>query len=290
MVRYDVFKNQQARQRQEEWYQYFLMSARCKIGNYTVPTSLGYNHILTAGDPVHPPVVCLHAMLTGSAHLLSTIRELAETYYVIAPDIPGHSIKGLPMRLSFKDHSHAEWLKEIVDGLGLGHFDLFGVSLGGFIARQFASTWPEKVNHLALLVPLGIIQASVVEGLIGMAWPIMRYKLHPSKENLKEVTEYLLSNWEQDWGAYVGDALIDFKIPNRIPKAARSEEFEHLSMPVLVMGAENDPTFPGELMIERAKAHIPNVDTELLLGSKHCPPTSEEFRKWLTNRVHRFIA
>jgi pimeloyl-ACP methyl ester carboxylesterase len=210
MVRYDIFKNARAKQRQEEWYQYFLMRAGYKTEVYTVPTSLGYSHILTAGSPVHPPAVCLHAMLTGSAHLLSEIRELAESYYVIAPDIPGHSVKGLSHRLSFKDNSHAEWLKEVTDGLGLGHFDLFGVSLGGFIARQFASSWPEKVNHLALLVPAGIVQPLIVQGMIEMALPMAKYRLKPTEENLKELAGYLLHNWDEDWGHFIGDALHDF--------------------------------------------------------------------------------
>ena len=51
-------------------------------------------------------------------------------------------MKGLPLSLSFKDGSHSKWLKEILDGLNLQDVHILGVSLGGFVARQFASDNP----------------------------------------------------------------------------------------------------------------------------------------------------
>ena len=42
---------------------------------------------------------------------------------------------------------------EVLDGLGIGSFDLLGVSWGGFVARQTASVATGRVRKLVLLVP-----------------------------------------------------------------------------------------------------------------------------------------
>jgi pimeloyl-ACP methyl ester carboxylesterase len=88
---------------------------------------------------------------------------------------------------------------------------------------------------------------------------------------------------------YFGDTFNDF-IPNyNIPPLAPDEELKKLILPCLIIGAENDISFPGEKVIKRVTDHIPNVETELIKGSKHCPPTTPEFRTWLGTRIRTFI-
>ena len=285
----DIFKNQKARERQEDWYQRFLVRADCKVEFETISTSYGPSHVLIAGDPDKPTLVCLHAMLTSSAHLLSEIRYLVDHFHLLIPDIPGHSVRAIPERFSFQNNSHAKWLKEIVIALELSKVNLFGVSLGGYVAREYASTFPEKVNKLALLVPAGIVQASVIKGLVRMAIPMVKYKINPSEENLKNVVNFLLSNWDKDWAHFLGDSMNDFITPKKIPPLATDEELQNLTMPVLAIAAEKDISFPGEPLIERVEANILTVETELLEDARHCPPTTEEFRRWLTHRLVKFL-
>lgn len=285
----DIFKSTEARERQEDWYQRFLVRANVKVEFDFIETSFGETHVLTAGDPDNPPLVCLHAMLTGSAHLLSEIKYLAGHYRLILPDIPGHSVKGIPSRLSFKDNSHALWLKETLDAFELEKVDLFGVSLGGFVARQFASNWPERVSKLVLLVPAGIVQASVLKGLMSMAIPMMKYKINPTEKNLKAVVNFLITNWDEDWAYYLGDSMNDFITPKTIPQLATDKELQNLTMPALVIAAEDDMSFPGRELISRVKSVVPNVETELLEDTRHCVPTTEEFRSWLADRIIGFM-
>lgn len=285
----DIFKNQEARNRQEEWYQRFLVRANLKVEFETISTSFGESHVLIAGNPDKPTLVCLHAMLTSSAHLLSEIRHLAGHYQLIIPDIPGYSVKAIPERLSFADNSHTQWLTEVLDFFELDKVNLFGISIGGYIAREFSTAFPDRVNKLALLVPAGIYQASVFKGLMSMAIPMIKYKLNPSEDNMKSVAGFLLTSWDEDWGPFLMDSMNDFITPKKIPSVADDEELQNLTMPVLAIGAQDDISFPGEPLIERVLAHIPNVETELLKETRHCPPTNEEFRRWLEHRVVKFL-
>jgi len=283
-----MFKNTEARQRQEKWYNRFLERTNCEVTSKTVQTSFGSSHILLAGDSSKPPLVCLHAMLTGSAHLLSEIEDLTQSYYLILPDIPGHSVRGIPKQLSYKDDSYSKWFLEVINAVGLKEFNLFGISLGGFVAHRFTAIHSEMVDKLALVVPAGIVQASVLKGLMSMAIPMMKYRFNPSEENLKNLTEFLLNNWDEDWGPYLGDSMQDFKTPKSIPSLSSDETLQKINMPCLVIGADQDISFPGEPMIKRVKSQIPNVETELLKDTRHSPPTTDEFRRWMVNRLERF--
>lgn len=280
-----VFKSETAKGRLQGWYDRFLAKIDVQNESKVIETSFGSSHVLAAGDPSKPPMVCLHAMLTSSAHVLSELSLLARDYYLLSPDIPGQSVKGIPARLSYTDDSHARWLREVVDGLELDSFDLLGVSLGGFVSRQFASNYPERVKSLTLIVPAGIVQGSLVSGFSKMAWPMMKFRMSQSEKNLRGLLEHLVTTWDDDWSHYIGDSFLDFNPNMKIPPLVKDEELSRLTMPVLVIAAEQDISFPGEALIKRLQGKIPNLQTELLTGTKHSPPTTPKFRMWLYERI-----
>ena len=152
-----ILKSEDARARLEAWYQRFLDRVDRPVASRTVSTSHGPSHVLLGGDPSQPPLVALHAMMTSSAHLLSGMGPLLDRFHVIAPDLPGQSVRGLPLHLPYVDRAHADWLRAVLDALDMHEAPLFGVSLGGFVARQFATAHPERVRRLILLVPAGIV-------------------------------------------------------------------------------------------------------------------------------------
>ena len=88
----------------------------------------------------------------------------------------------------------------------------------------------------------------------------------------------------------VGDSFNDFATNLKIPPLASEQELKNLTMLALVIGAEKEFSFPGDKIIERAKAYIPNVQTELIKDSRHSPPTTPEFRNWLAELIKSFIS
>jgi 2-hydroxy-6-oxonona-2,4-dienedioate hydrolase len=57
----------------------------------------------------------------------------------------------------------------------------------------------------------------------------------------------------------------------------------------LVLGGDEDISFPGRAMVDRVSALLPGAKTELLERCRHCPPTTPEFRSWLAQRVTSFL-
>jgi pimeloyl-ACP methyl ester carboxylesterase len=75
-----------------------------------------------------------------------------------------------------------------------------------------------------------------------------------------------------------------------VPALAQPIELARFTRPTLVVGAEQDLSFPGTALIERARELFPGLaGTELIAGAYHCPPTTTEFRGWLGDRLTRFL-
>lgn len=284
-----AWKDEAARTRLEEWFERFRKRIPVPVQSREIPTRHGASHVLLAGPEEAPPIVCLHAMRTGSAHLLSELGPLARHFRLIAPDLPGQSVRGPRARLPLRDASCARWLLEVLDGLGLGTFGLFGVSWGGFVARLTASAAPERVRGLALLVPAGIANGSHWKGLTAMALPMLRYRLRPSEPNLRRLLEPLLTTWDPDWAEYMGATLRDLRTDLRIPPLATDAELRLLTMPVLVLGAGDDISFPGQAILDRVRSILPTAQGEVIPGCKHCPPPTDAFRSWLAGRLGTFF-
>ena len=285
-----VWKNAEARSRLEAWYARFEARAGVPVEHRQVTTRYGDSHLILAGPPDAPPIVCLHPMRTGAAHLLPELGRLPRDFRVIAPDLPGQSVRGLQVRLPLDDDSVARWLLDVLDALALDRVDLFGVSWGGFAARLTASTAPERVRRLALLVPAGIVNGSHWRGLVGMALPMLRYRLRPSPENLQRVLAPILTTWDDEWARYMADSLRDMRIDPRIPPVATDASLRRLVMPVLVLGASHDISFPGEALVRRVQAVVPHAVGEVIPDCRHCPPTTPVFREWLATRLSAFFA
>lgn len=81
----------------------------------------------------------------------------------------------------------------------------------------------------------------------------------------------------------------DFALDLRIPPLTTGSQLRSLSVSTLLIAAGQDVSFPGTKMIARARKFVPNLEVELMAESRHSPPTTDEFRRWLANRVTRFL-
>lgn len=284
-----VWRDEASRKRLEAWHERFLARGEAAASSVVVDTSLGASHLLVSGPEDGPPLVCLHAMRTGSAQLLSELSPLARRFRIYAPDLPGQSVLGPPVRASLTDGTLARWLVEVLDQLEVERAGLLGISWGGFVARLAATQFPDRFSGLVLIVPAGIVNGSHWRGLTKMALPLARYRMRPTEANLKALLEPLLTTWDEEWAAFMADTLRDMRLDPRIPPLATDAELEALEVRTLVLGAEDDISFPGQAMVDRVERLVPNAEVGLLRECKHCPPTTPEFRSWLAERVTTFL-
>lgn len=289
MGRSVIFTDEQHKQSVRDWYDRFRAALEVPTEERRVDTSFGHTHLLVAGPEGAEPLVVTHGALASSAHVLHELGHLVASRRIYAIDVIGQSVMSEDRRIELDGDDYGRWLVEVVDALGLERFDLVGASWGGFVAMRAASVLGERVRRLALIVPAGFVSGPAWAGFTKMGWPIMMYRAFPSEARLEALLRELFTEADPLWARYFGDALRAYKLDMRIPPLLRREQAAKLAAPVLVVAAEDDLSFPGGALLERAKELLPEVEVELVAGAKHSPPMTPAFRSWLASRLERFF-
>jgi len=212
--------------------------------------------ILEAGSG--DPLVYLHgfADVHGvAADLQPFHRQLAQAARVIAPAHPGCAGTGELTGGCSIDDVLFHYL-EVLDALGLAHFDLVGHCVGGWIAAELAVRHPERVRRLILIGACGLFVAGQPIGDVFMhAQPERGTDLRSLRALLfAEPEGALAKRWFPDgrgdldeevrryqmlrFGSFMG-----FKPPYFYHRELR-ERLYRASMPSLVIWGEQDRMVP----------------------------------------------
>ena len=113
-------------------------------------------HYLGAGA-TGSPLVLLHGGGADSASLSwrPIMDSLSQSFRVIAPDLPGFGQSAKP-DLDYTVNYYTRFLNHFVRDLGLEHFFLVGLSMGGHISLGFALRFPSLVERLVLVNSAGL--------------------------------------------------------------------------------------------------------------------------------------
>jgi pimeloyl-ACP methyl ester carboxylesterase len=99
------------------------------------------------------PVVCIHGLGGTKASFLPTVAALADSYRVIAFDLPGFGESDKPIAAAYDAPYFADAVTSLMDELGLDSAHVVGNSLGGRVGIEFGLLHPERVRQLVLLSP-----------------------------------------------------------------------------------------------------------------------------------------
>jgi len=122
-----------------------------------------YIHVTLVDDPNFlnkDTLVMLHGLTGSSIVFYKMFQKLSTTYRIIGIDLPGMGCSSRN-EVTFTDfRSTADYfvdrIKETVDSLGLEKFTLLGHSFGGYISGLFTIKYPDYVNKIIFLSPVGI--------------------------------------------------------------------------------------------------------------------------------------
>jgi pimeloyl-ACP methyl ester carboxylesterase len=117
--------------------------ATLQLGDRPVQT-----HYRTAGAGA--PLVMLHPSPMSSAFLAPVIESVEEFATVIAPDTPGYG-QSDPLPEPPEDlAAYVDWLRRLLDVLGVRRSGVYGSATGAQIAIEFARAHPDRVDYLLL--------------------------------------------------------------------------------------------------------------------------------------------
>ncbi|MGO9132441.1 MAG: alpha/beta fold hydrolase [Methylovirgula sp.] len=153
-----------------------------------------------AGSADAPAVLLLHGFPTSSHMFRGLIPALADSYRVIAPDLPGFGFSEAPERSRFPyTFAHlAEVIDHFTEVLGLHRFALFVFDYGAPVGFRLALKHPERVT--ALISQNG----NAYEEGLSEGWnPIQAYWRNPSEANRQALRDFLkpeTTKWQYTHG------------------------------------------------------------------------------------------
>lgn len=272
-------------------------AAAPRVETITLDNGTDISALVAGAADAPATLVFIHGLGGSQSTWATVLGNFAESYRVLALDLPGHGASSKPSPDEGGDYSLpalAAAVGEVIEKLDLAPAVLIGHSLGGATALELALARPKLVRGLVLVNSAGL-GAEVSGDLLD------RIEAEPSRDEAKKLLELFFADKR-----FVLDRGIDDMYANRSApgadaavKAAANAAFNRegqairydarlgeLTQPILIVWGEQDAVLPAAHGVAAAKA-IPRAWFELLEGVGHVPQieASEAFsdivKRWL---------
>jgi pimeloyl-ACP methyl ester carboxylesterase len=238
-----------------------------------------------------PVLLLLHGMACDHTTWTPVIEKLARHFTVLAPDLLGHGHSDKP-RADYSVGGYANGMRDLLTVLGIDRVTVVGHSLGGGVAMQFASQFPERTERMVLVAPGGLgrevtpmIRAVTLPGFhqaMGvLTLPVVRHLAtgtlrvasradQPALRDLAEVAE-MVENLKDPRARralrHVVRACVDLRgqIITMVDRAYLTQE-----MPLCVIWGTEDPVIPAK-HAETVKRVAKAARVKLVPESGHFP-------------------
>lgn len=165
------------------------------------PLQMAYMEIMPTGEPVGT-VLLLHGKNFSGAYWESTIEPLvAKGFRVIAPDQIGFGKSSKPENINYSFEMMARTTRELLAARGVTQAHVIGHSMGGMLAARLAILYPEQVQQLVLVNPIGLEDwraAGVPDA------PLERWELAEQSRSAESIKQYMADayfagQWRPDY-------------------------------------------------------------------------------------------
>jgi len=241
-----------------------------------LPTRVGKVQVRRGGTG--SPLVYLHSAM-GEGEGLALFDALAGSFALVAPVFPGFGeSEGIEQIDDMEDATFH--LLDVLDTLGLDAPAVVGTSLGGWMAAELATRYPDRVGRLVLVNPAGLyIQGAEIKDIFGrgpdeMAEDLFADQSQPMAVMMKafaqmdpaDVTFEMVAPQYQmlaavarlGWDPYLHD-----------PKLRK--RLHRVTAPTLVVRGAQDTLIPAA-HAETYVSEIPGARLETVEGAAHLLP------------------
>jgi pimeloyl-ACP methyl ester carboxylesterase len=265
-----IYKSYEGERLVKERYLAFLQHWPVVHQQLRIPSSQGETFVVASGAEGAPPLLLLHGGAGNSAMWMGDIRAFAARFRVYAIDMIGEAGLSAPSRPSLASDAHAVWLDEVLRALDVDRASIVGVSLGGWLAFDYATRRPGRVERLAVLCPGGIGRQKIA---IVFATIALRMCGAWGKRNLME---RILGRPPADPPPAVKAftnfvSLIHEHFRPRMVKLPifSDEALRRLNMPVLAIVGARDVLLDSAETRRRLERHAPKAEVVYLPDAGH---------------------
>jgi pimeloyl-ACP methyl ester carboxylesterase len=262
--------------------------------------TMAYMDVPPSSEANGATVVLMHGKAFGGYYFLNVIEALtAAGYRVVAPDQIGWGKSSKP-DIHYSFQLFAANTAALLDHLGVGRVSVLGHSTGGMTATRFTLMNPDRVTHLVLEDPLGLVdyragippqsEETLYEHEVHWTDPetirayVAGYFVHPDPKVWEPLAEVLVRvTLSPDYPRWARAAALTFQMIYQQPVRY---EYHLIKPPTLLIVGEEDHVVPlgqyappeevarlGDFLgLSAAAAHdIPRATRVVVTASGHIP-------------------
>ncbi|MEV4416550.1 alpha/beta fold hydrolase [Catellatospora sp. NPDC049609] len=261
-----IYRTEAGGQQVRERYVEALRAWPVPAEHRRVPTREGETFVVVCGPEQAPPVLLCHGSSTNTAMWISDVASWAQHFRVHAVDMIGEPGLSAPSRPPLDSEAYADWLDDVLEGLGLTQAAMVGASLGGWLALDYAIRRPHRVSSLALLCPGGVGRQKW--GWIGKALLLKPFGLWGQRRTLRTVAGLDMAGAE----GFLDGMALTFRHfqPRKEPLPVFPDDaLRRLTVPMLVIAGDRDAMLDSRDTARRLAAAVPHATVHLLPGVGH---------------------
>ena len=259
-----IYKSPEIKERFVEIYDEKMEDWPVPYEDLFVDTRYGKVHVIVSGPTDAPPLLLLHASGVASWSWKFNVADLSRHYRTYAVDLIGDVGKS-----EFDDldnilktgRDQAGLYAEITAKLGVDKVYVVGASDGGFVGTNYALHYPERVEKLALLGPMGY--AGSTQSIIR----IVGAQFFPLKPIQESTFRWAFSDNPElieEFGEWFQLTMTGYH-PHRVaPLPISSEERQSLRVPVLFIFGKRDNLVGDPEKAKVLVGDVPDVRVEVI--------------------------
>jgi pimeloyl-ACP methyl ester carboxylesterase len=229
-----------------------------------IDTDYGKVNVIVSGPEDAPPMLLLHASGVAGWSWKYNVEALSQDFHTYAIDLIGDAGKS---ELNSREHfmktreDQADLYADITNKLGIEKAYVVGASEGGFIGSNYSFYYPERVEKLALLGPMGY------SGATQSILRIMFAQMFPIKPIQDSTFSWAFSDdpkLEKDLGEWFRLYMSAYNATKVAPMPLAPEVRQNIQVPVLFVFGEKDNLVGDTQKAKALVQDMPDVQVEIV--------------------------
>ena len=282
-----IFKNAQKETEYMAAYDEALKLWPIPYETKMIPTRHSETHVVISGREDGRPLVLLHGASASATMWYANVGALGAHYRTYAVDTIGDWGKTKISTLPETRNDLSDWLRDLLEGLGIENPHMVGLSYGGFLTINFACHYPELVDKIVMLAPAAVFKK------LSMMFFIQAFSamLLPFKSRIDGFFNWMTAEGNEQDNTFVDQMKLSMTMGRSkisvMPPEFPDEELKNIKNLALLLVGDHEVIYDGPGVIERAKQLKPNVQAEFVT---HCGHTiAMEQPEFVNQRILDFL-
>lgn len=240
-----------------------------------VPTREGETFVIASGPQDAAPLLLLHGSAFNSLMWMGDVAAWSERFRVYAVDVIGQPGLSAPSRPPYDSEAYALWLDDVSNALpsSARPVAIAGISLGGWLALDYATRRSERVARLVLFCPGGVGRAKTsMFRLLFVIMPLLSMGRWGRRKAMTLMLGPAPADRSPAAAAVAEFAALIFKHfrPNTRPVTLFDDAaLRRLTMPVLLIVGDRDNMVDSGETRQRLERHAADVEVRWLTDTGH---------------------